>query len=129
MSREQRREQKGYLYRRGKAWFVRYCDDVLQSDGTIKRKQVSKKLDVPYSDLMTHAGYVVPNADAQRVREGAVLEYALSSERLSDDEANALLEYLDWYRHRKATSARTSSSSTRSGSASTPPSPARRSKS
>src|SRR5437868_6629305 len=50
MSREQRREQKGYLYRRGKAWFVRYCDDVLQSDGTIKRKQVSKKLDVPYSD-------------------------------------------------------------------------------
>jgi hypothetical protein len=38
------------------------------------------------------------------VREGAVLEYALSSERLSDEEANALLEYLDWYRHRKATS-------------------------
>jgi transcriptional regulator with XRE-family HTH domain len=45
-----------------------------------------------------------PNTDAERVREGAVLEYALSSERLSDDEAGALLEYLDWYRHRKATS-------------------------
>lgn len=61
-------------------------------------------LDVPYSELMTLAGYVVPNADAERVRDGAVLEYALSSERLSDDEAGALLEYLDWYRHRKATS-------------------------
>ena len=63
-------------------------------------------LEVPYSELMALAGYVVTNADAQRVREGAVLEYALSSEKLSDDEASALLQYLDWYRHRKATSER-----------------------
>jgi integrase len=50
MSREQRREQKGYLYRRGTSWFVRYCDDILQPDGTIKRKQVSKKLEVSFCD-------------------------------------------------------------------------------
>jgi len=50
MSREQRREQKGHLYRRGNSWFVRYCDDILQPDGTIKRKQVSKKLEVSFCD-------------------------------------------------------------------------------
>jgi integrase len=42
------RHQKGYIFHRGKSWFVRYCDDVLQSDGTIKRKLVCKKLDVEY---------------------------------------------------------------------------------
>jgi len=44
------RHQKGYIFRRGKSWFVRYCDDVLQPDGTVKRKLVCKKLDVPYCD-------------------------------------------------------------------------------
>ena len=42
------REQKGYVFHRYKSWFVRYCDDVLQPDGTIKRKLVCKKLDVEY---------------------------------------------------------------------------------
>src|SRR5215467_1281291 len=44
------REQKGYVFHKGKSWFVRYCDDVMQADGTIKRKLVCKKLDVPYCD-------------------------------------------------------------------------------
>jgi integrase len=44
------REQKGYVFHKGKSWFVRYCDDVLEADGTIKRKLVCKKLDVPYCD-------------------------------------------------------------------------------
>jgi integrase len=44
------REQKGYVFHKGKSWFVRYCDDVLQADGTIKRKLVCKKLDVPCCD-------------------------------------------------------------------------------
>jgi integrase len=47
---KQMREQKGYIFRKGKSWFVRYCDDVLQSDGTIKRKLLCKKLSVPYCD-------------------------------------------------------------------------------
>ena len=44
------REQKGQVFHKGKSWFVRYCDDVLQPDGTVKRKRVCKKLDVPYCD-------------------------------------------------------------------------------
>jgi integrase len=42
------RQQKGYIFHKGKSWFVRYCDDVLQPDGTIKRKLVCKKLSVNY---------------------------------------------------------------------------------
>ena len=42
------REQKGYIFHKGKSWFVRYCDDVMQPDGTVKRKLVCKKLDVEY---------------------------------------------------------------------------------
>jgi len=42
------REQKGYVFHKGKSWFVRYCDDVRQSDGSYKRKLVCKKLPVPY---------------------------------------------------------------------------------
>lgn len=66
---------------------------------------LAQELDVPYEELLELAGYVVPTADAARVREGNVLSFALSSEKLSDEEAAALLEYLDWYRHRKATGA------------------------
>ena len=42
------RQQKGYVFHRYGSWFVRYCDDVKQADGSIKRKLVCKKLDVPY---------------------------------------------------------------------------------
>ena len=41
------RTQKGYLFHRGKSWFLRYCDDVL-IDGTVQRKLVCKKLDIPF---------------------------------------------------------------------------------
>lgn len=43
------RTQKGYVFHRGRSWFVRYADDVLQADGSIKRTLVCKKLPVPYS--------------------------------------------------------------------------------
>ena len=53
---KQRRQQTGYLFHRGKSWFLRYCDDVLKPDGTIKRKLVCKKLDVEYGgDYRTEA--------------------------------------------------------------------------
>ena len=42
------REQRGYVFHKGKSWFVRYCDDILQADGTIKRKQICKRLSVEY---------------------------------------------------------------------------------
>ena len=61
---------------------------------------LSGVLDIPYPRLMKLAGYVVPEGDRKRSRPGSVVAYALSSEKLSDDEANALAEYLDWYRTR-----------------------------
>lgn len=42
------RQQKGHLFHKGKSWFFRFCDDVMQSDRTIKRKLVCKKLKIPY---------------------------------------------------------------------------------
>jgi integrase len=42
------RTQKGYLFHKGTAWFLRYSDDVMQTDKTIQRKQVCQKLDVAY---------------------------------------------------------------------------------
>jgi integrase len=42
------REQKGYVFHRYKSWFVRYADNVLGPDGTVKRKLVCRKLDVEY---------------------------------------------------------------------------------
>lgn len=63
---------------------------------------LGEELGIPYGELMELAGYVVPEGDASRVKQGNVLAYALSSERLTEDEAAKLLEYLDWYRHRKA---------------------------
>lgn len=44
------REQTGQVFHKGKSWFVRYCDDVMQSDGTIRRKRVCKKLPVGFCD-------------------------------------------------------------------------------
>jgi len=64
---------------------------------------LSGELELPYGELMESAGYVVPSGDASRVKEHNVLTYALSSEKLTEDEAAQLLEYLDWYRHKKAT--------------------------
>lgn len=63
---------------------------------------LSEELDLPYDELMESAGYVVPSGDAGRVKENNVLTYALSSEKLTEEEAAHLLEYLDWYRHKKA---------------------------
>ncbi len=42
------RQQKGCVYHQGKSWILRYCDDVMQEDGTIKRKLCCKKLPVEY---------------------------------------------------------------------------------
>lgn len=60
---------------------------------------LSQALEVPYERLMELAGYVVPGADAERTADTNVLGFALSSERLSEDESRALAEYLAWYRY------------------------------
>jgi len=57
------RAQKGYLFHQGPSWFLRYCDDVMQPDGTIKRKLVCKKLDVEYGGEYRTAKSVQPFVD------------------------------------------------------------------
>jgi integrase len=44
------RHQKGNIFRRGRSWFFRYCDDVVQADGSIKRKVICKKLPAACAD-------------------------------------------------------------------------------
>jgi integrase len=39
------REQKGYVFRKGKSWFVRFMDDKKQPDGSYKRMLLCKKLE------------------------------------------------------------------------------------
>jgi integrase len=56
------REQRGYIFHQRKSWFVRYCDSVLQADGSVKRIQVCKKLDVPYCDQYRSKASVKPFA-------------------------------------------------------------------
>jgi integrase len=44
------RHQKGNIFRSGRSWFFRYCDDVVQPNGSIKRKVICKKLPVSCAD-------------------------------------------------------------------------------
>jgi integrase len=57
------REQKGQVFHKGKSWFVRYCDDVIQTDGTVKRKRVCKKLSVDFCDEYRTRKSVQPFVD------------------------------------------------------------------
>jgi transcriptional regulator with XRE-family HTH domain len=59
---------------------------------------LSEALEVPYSTLMQLAGFVVPTG-GDRTEQPNLLAYALSSEELTEDEAEALASYLSWYRH------------------------------
>ena len=63
---------------------------------------LSGVLDIDYGELMRLAGYVVPNEPSSRRRRNE-LTHALSSEALTEEEADALAEYLNWYRSRKRT--------------------------
>jgi len=64
---------------------------------------LAKELDVPYSQLMRLAGYVVPTGQKSRVPEGSLMTHALSSEDLTEDEAGELAKYLAWYRQQNST--------------------------
>jgi transcriptional regulator with XRE-family HTH domain len=64
--------------------------------------RLGEVLNVPYATLMEAAGYMVPEGDKDRAAPAGVLSYALSSERLTDDEADALARYLSWYRDDRA---------------------------
>jgi integrase len=44
MSTRRTKQQDGYIFRKGDFWFLRYNDNVMQPDGSIKRKQLCTKL-------------------------------------------------------------------------------------
>ncbi len=54
------RQQRGYVFHKGKSWFVRYADFVRESDGSVKRKLICKKLDVEYGDEFRTRKSVAP---------------------------------------------------------------------
>ena len=61
---------------------------------------LSEVLGIDYAELMRLAGYMVPNHTQSRRRRNE-LTHALSSEELTEDEAEILAEYLLWYRTRQ----------------------------
>ena len=63
---------------------------------------LAEVLEVPYVALMEAAGYVVPVADQKKVKPGSVLAHALSSEDVTEEEAEVLARYLRWYRNEEA---------------------------
>ena len=56
------REQRGNIFRSGKSWFLRFCDNVMESDGTVVRKVICKKLSVPFCDQYRTKASVKPFA-------------------------------------------------------------------
>ncbi len=62
--------------------------------------KLAKVLEVDYAELMRLAGYVTPT-DSRAKKRRNELTYALSSEPLTNEEAQELARYLDWYRDRK----------------------------
>jgi transcriptional regulator with XRE-family HTH domain len=66
--------------------------------------RLAEQLDLPYHHLMRLAGYVVPSSGAPgRARKmTGPLTHALSSEPMTEQEANALAEYLAFLRQRRS---------------------------
>lgn len=60
---------------------------------------LAEQLGIPYSELMRLAGYVVPRGSQERTElPTSVLAHALSSEDLTEREAEELAKYLAWFR-------------------------------
>lgn len=75
-------------------------DDVRAPSPNVLYK-LSQALELAYAELMRLAGYIVPNEAASGKRRRNELTHAMSSEELTEDEADELVEYLIWYRSRK----------------------------
>jgi hypothetical protein len=58
-----------------------------------------------YAELMRLAGYLIPNEPSRKGRQRRnELTHAMSSEALTEDEADELARYLDWYRSQRKAS-------------------------
>ena len=56
------RHQKGYIFRKGSWWYVRFYDSVMQTDGSIKRVQVARRV-APYCEEYHSKRAVTPLAE------------------------------------------------------------------
>jgi len=63
--------------------------------------QLAEALEIDYAELMRLAGYIVPNQPEDSGRRRNELTHALSSEELTEQEAEELAKYLEWYRQRQ----------------------------
>jgi transcriptional regulator with XRE-family HTH domain len=77
--------------------------DEIKTPSPNKLHALSKTLDIPYSDLMRLAGYVIPGAKSAggAQDECRPLANAFFSEDLTDEEVAVLTEYLAFHRSRK----------------------------
>jgi integrase len=78
------RHQKGNIFRRGRSWFFRYSDDVVQPNGSIKRKVICKKLPVPCADQYRTKASVKSFADEILAPVNAGKTNAQSTMRIVD---------------------------------------------
>jgi len=56
------RHQKGYIFRRGSWWYVRFYDSVVQGDGSIRRVQVARRV-APVCDQFRSRRAAIPLAE------------------------------------------------------------------
>lgn len=69
---------------------------------------VASFLEVPYSELMRLAGYVVPNDTGTPAdTTGGLMTHALSSEDLTEAEATEVAKYLAWWRQNNQSTTKT----------------------
>jgi transcriptional regulator with XRE-family HTH domain len=74
----------------------------VQSPSPHRLLSVATALGVPYADLMRLAGYLVEDKTGRAPSGGAsTLAHAMNAGTLTDDEINALAEYLQFLRTRK----------------------------
>jgi len=96
------RKQKGYLYRKGSSWYLRYYDNLVQPHGSIARRQVAKRI-APYPEYRSKDA-VKPLVDE--------FLYSLNSGRLQPESTMSLEQFWDglyWphvQRHKRPSTAR-----------------------
>lgn len=81
------------------AYLNRLENDAVKKPSPHVLHQLSEALTVPYADLLRLSGYRVPDEGDGRGASGALTGMLFGD--LTDDERDALVEYLAWYRSRR----------------------------
>lgn len=81
------------------AYLSRLEHDAVKKPSPHVLRQLSEALGVPYAELMRLSGYLMPGLSNERP---PVADNAALFIDLSDEERDELVEYLAWYRARRA---------------------------